>query len=1005
MVCFDKRFSLKYSASRFALALILGTAIVASLGSANAIADTISYDDTSSSATLKNAPTYVSFGSNSLYVGTFDTPAASNNTVTLDYTGANKTSPNNVFGGLVKNGISENNVVLIKNGSVSFTGIGGNVYGGYGFGNQSVTVRGNSVNISGGNIGGSVFGGVGAADVATYADVGALIVNDNSVTLGGTGKVAGNLNGGAVNGLSNASSITVNGNSVTVTSGSAGNINGALIQGNKSLDTTANNNSVTITGGQTGSVSGVFAHGKGIINVNSNVVNITGATVRGNIYGADGASTDSVTVSNNSVSIHHSGMVETISGGKGEANNSATVSNNSVEISGNGSAVFVYGGEGGSDGTATVAISGNSVLINESSAGTIVGGYNSGYSFNNLNNDTAVISNNSVIMNGGTAGQVLGGEASFTNTATISDNLVKISDAEVLLTSGGYARTSGTGATNISGNSVEISGTSKLGSVYGGYAIGSGSGDVNVTNNSVTLIGDKITIATYSEEDDSLEAYGSIWGGRATISGADVTDFDKVVQGNTLNLVGYRGTVSGIYNFQNYNWTLPSNVVNGDTLVTIADGGTAVDLTNTRHSIADMQVSDNRLQNGDSITFISKTTGDWSASSPYTIKQGQFIIYEATLAQQASGADNALVLTIGGKTDTTPAGSNPVDGIGQSAAQVNPQSESYSEGRAASLGFANQGADLISSELGGIASESSAQGNGASAMPFMVMNGSSQRNNTGSHVDIKGFNMALGIATGFDFSAGHKVTLGAFFEYGRGTYDTYNSFTNFASVQGDGDSEYKGGGVFGRLNLAGTGLGRVSTIAPDQTDGVYLEASLRAGRISSNFDAGRNMRSFSNDGDDYRGSYDSKSSYYGGHIAGGYVFNFDEKQSLDTFGRYLWTHMDGDTVSVGNEKLSFDSSTSSRMQIGGRYGYAYNEQFKPYLGAAYEYEFGGEVAAKAYEFDIEKPSLGGSTGIFEAGFNIKPISTNKALSLDVNGQGYAGQRQGGGGGVKLKYQF
>ncbi|WP_182418734.1 autotransporter outer membrane beta-barrel domain-containing protein [Bartonella sp. HY038] len=997
MVCFDKRFNLKYSASRFALALVFGTAIVASLGLANAIADTISYDDTSSSATLKNAPTYVSFGSNSLYVGTFTSPAASNNTVTLDYTGANKTSPNNVFGGLVRNGTSENNVVLIKNGSVISTGIGGNVYGGYGAGSQSVTVKGNSVNISGGNIGGSAYGGVSAANA------GVLIVNDNSVTLGGTGKVAGNLIGGMAFGLNNASSITVNGNSVTVTSGSARNINGAVIQGNKSLDTTANNNSVTITGGQTGSVSGVFAHGNGIINVNSNVVNITGATVRGNIYGGDGASTDSVTVNNNSVHINHSGMVETISGGKGEANNSATVSNNSVEISGNGSAVFVYGGQVFSGGNATVAISGNSVLINESSAGQIAGGFNLTDFGTNTN---SIISNNSVIINGGTVGSISGGYSDGAKITIVNGNSVKINDATVSSVYGGYAISfsQGTATVKVSNNSVEISGTSTIGFIVGGQVYASSKTDINVTNNTVTLIGDKITIATYSEEDDSLEAYGSIWGGRA-LANTDVTDFDKVVQGNTLNLVGYRGTVSGIYNFQNYNWTLPSNVVNGDTLVTIADGGTAVDLTNTRHSIADMQVSDNRLQNGDSVTFISKTTGDWSASSPYTIKQGQFIIYEATLAQQASGAGNALVLTIGGKTDTTPAGSKPVDGIGQSAAQVNPQSESYSEGRAASLGFANQGADLISSELGGIASESSAQGNGASAMPFMIMNGSSQRNNTGSHVDIKGFNMALGIATGFDFSAGHKVTLGAFFEYGRGTYDTYNSFTNFASVQGDGDSEYKGGGVFGRLNLAGTGLGRVSTLAPDQTDGVYLEASLRAGRISSNFDAGRNMRSFSNDGDDYRGSYDSKSSYYGGHIAGGYVFNFDEKQSLDTFGRYLWTHMDGDTVSVGNEKLSFDSSTSSRMQIGGRYGYAYNEQFKPYLGAAYEYEFGGEVAAKAYEFDIEKPSLGGSTGIFEAGFNIKPISTNKALSLDVNGQGYAGQRQGGGGGVKLKYQF
>ncbi|MHC5308440.1 autotransporter domain-containing protein, partial [Bartonella sp. LJL80] len=100
-----------------------------------------------------------------------------------------------------------------------------------------------------------------------------------------------------------------------------------------------------------------------------------------------------------------------------------------------------------------------------------------------------------------------------------------------------------------------------------------------------------------------------------------------------------------------------------------------------------------------------------------------------------------------------------------------------------------------------------------------------------------------------------------------------------------------------------------------------------------------------------------------------------------------------------------DSSLSSRIQLGGRYAYAYSEQFKPYIGAAYEYEFDGEVKAKAYEFNLDRPSLEGSTGIFEAGFSLQPIASNKALSLDVNGQAYVGQRQGGGGGIKLKYQF
>ncbi|MBI0015951.1 autotransporter domain-containing protein, partial [Bartonella sp. B10834G3] len=139
-------------------------------------------------------------------------------------------------------------------------------------------------------------------------------------------------------------------------------------------------------------------------------------------------------------------------------------------------------------------------------------------------------------------------------------------------------------------------------------------------------------------------------------------------------------------------------------------------------------------------------------------------------------------------------------------------------------------------------------------------------------------------------------------------------------------------------------------------------------------------------------------NYFGGHVTGGYVFNFDDRRALDVYGRYLWTRMESDTVKIDKEKLHFDSSTSSRIELGSRYSYQYNDWFKPYIGATYDYEFDGDVGAKAYEFDLHKPSLEGSTGIFEAGFRMNPLRDNKALTINVDGQGYVGARQGGGGG-------
>ena len=338
------------------------------------------------------------------------------------------------------------------------------------------------------------------------------------------------------------------------------------------------------------------------------------------------------------------------------------------------------------------------------------------------------------------------------------------------------------------------------------------------------------------------------------------------------------------------------------------------------------------------------------------------------------------------------------------AGRINPQTKAFLEGRAAALGFVNQGADLIAEA--GIRAARTSVAEGASnagqmnLTPFMVMNGGSSRYKTGSHVDVDGFNMVVGLATGFDLLNQHPVTIGAFFEYGRGTYNTYNSFATYASVHGDGDTHYTGGGILGRIEFAGTGLGWVKKLNADQADGLYAEASFRAGRIDSDFDTNDILG-----GRGESSSYDSGANYYGLHGGIGYVLNFDERNSVDIYGRYLWTRIDSETVNVGRDRLRFDEADSSRIRIGARYTTVYNDQLKPYIGVAYEHEFDGEVAARAYGLKLNKPSLEGDTGIFEAGVTLKPISTIDALSVDVTGQGFVGQRQGGGGGSKIKYQF
>lgn len=150
-------------------------------------------------------------------------------------------------------------------------------------------------------------------------------------------------------------------------------------------------------------------------------------------------------------------------------------------------------------------------------------------------------------------------------------------------------------------------------------------------------------------------------------------------------------------------------------------------------------------------------------------------------------------------------------------------SKALSEGFSSGLVLAAQGGDLVAGEgLGNAAGATAAFERGFGFASFAAVSAASLRYNTGSHVDVDGFSLMTGLAYGANL-AGGRMTLGAFFEYGNGSYDTYNSFAG-AAVNGGGDSYYLGGGLLGRMDFADSGFGRF-----------YAEASARAGRINNEF--------------------------------------------------------------------------------------------------------------------------------------------------------------------------
>jgi outer membrane autotransporter protein len=230
---------------------------------------------------------------------------------------------------------------------------------------------------------------------------------------------------------------------------------------------------------------------------------------------------------------------------------------------------------------------------------------------------------------------------------------------------------------------------------------------------------------------------------------------------------------------------------------------------------------------------------------------------------------------------------------------------------------------------------------------------------------------------------------GAFFEYGSGSYDTYNSFSNAVSVHGDGDIYHIGGGVLGRMDFLNTGPGHI-----------YTEASFRAGGVHNEYDSS-DLR----DSQGRKAEYDSSSAYYGFHLGTGYVWNITDAASLDLYGKYFWTRQEGDSVRLSTgDPVKFKDTDSSRLRFGGRFAYAVNECVSPYIGAAWEHEFNGKARATTNGYAIDAPSLRGDTGIGELGLTFKPSQT-LPLSFDLGVQGYAGKREGMTGTLQAKWEF
>lgn len=614
----------------------------------------------------------------------------------------------------------------------------------------------------------------------------------------------------------------------------------------------------------------------------------------------------------------------------------------------------VYGGH---TAAADTDATGNTAII---SGGTATGDVFGGFSGDgNANNNTAIISggtvtgavggysengsahNNTVIISGGTMSYVFGGQG-----GTATSNRVIISGGTMGDVYGGF------GADFATDNWVIISGGT-VGDVYGGDApLGS-----NATNNTVILSG-------------TPTLNGTIYGGRFA--------YPDAVSGNRLILLTSGLTAKNIANFEQYAFQLPATVKPGDTGLLLTEG-VATDMTpgGAATFAAGMQgIAGNgpAVKVGDRFTFLRNAAGLNTGGLTLTVRR---------LADVRQGVTLTADLDV--KTDATSIYAQ-VTGT-----RVNPQTKALSEGHVSGTALALQGADLAAGkgiDAAGRAVRAARADGGRGVAAFGALSGGWSRYNTGSHIDVSGFSLLTGLAWGADSVLG-QFTTGMFFEYGSASTGTYNSFSNAASVTGDGFTWYMGAGLLARMDFNDSGPGHI-----------YAEASARAGALNNTY-RNDDLR----DAGGRRAEFDTSTPYVSLHAGLGYVWDLTDALSLDLSAKYFWTWQDSaDSDLSTGEALHFDAVNSHRLRLGGRLTWAVNEHVSPYIGAAWEHEFDGTARATSLGYSLSAPSLTGDTGIGELGLSWTPTATTP-LTIDLSVQGYTGVRQGYTGSLMAKWEF
>ena len=494
-----------------------------------------------------------------------------------------------------------------------------------------------------------------------------------------------------------------------------------------------------------------------------------------------------------------------------------------------------------------------------------------------------------------------------------------------------------------SGNTVIVDGGHVEGDVIGGRAL---QGDA--VYNTVTLVGSPTFSATTH-----------VWGGAGGAS------YDTT--GNTLNLLGFRGTVEEVNDFQTYNFALQSDGRSGGPLVTIT--GNAVQLgTATVRLISVGGTAP--WQVGDKVELFSRASGLPQQAKTTGVRQGLSMLYDFDLGMDGT----ALTASV------------------TRAARNNPQAPAVFTPHASALALTTQALELVAGfgmESAWRAAASGGREAGGRWQPFAAVAGGTQRYDAGANISLHGVSGMTGLSRRW-IGGWSSAMLGVFGEGGHGSYDSSETLGDGSSVSASGLLDYCGAGLLARVD-GERGWWR----------GWHGELSFRAGTVGMDFHSSE-LDLPDLHGGVQRASFSTRTPYYSAHVGLGHRWGLGEATSLDVYGRGFWTLVHSSAATVLGEEVRFDAAQSWRVQGGTRLTHAMGERAQVYVGLGWEQELDGRVSGSVSGWRMPSASLRGGTAQGETGLSWHP-DENWAVNLGV--QVFTGTREGVLGRLELSYAF